>query len=455
MNQYSDNDYAFAYDKALKRYMSDIHNLFSQERGLQDCCKEYRQNEEKYSIEGFNLFQVIAEGRNNNFDYENEHLHSNMLKFLLHPKEKHGQGGKFLRKFITFLKNEHSCSTINLDHYQHAEVIREEVIQKKNHIDVLIKGNKHAIIIENKVSRKAGNQKNQIYRYYDEVKKKHNVDAILYLTRNSSHPVNLEGLPVTGSSPEKRKYNKIKKDIENRKIFKNILYYADANEEKKNKSLYHGFFEPCPEELQASAHGAEKHGELVIMLQHYLGAVKTFGGEEMNEGIMEHFFRTLQEMSESDAAGESPQHPDRLITEAKKLLDETRNYYHQKVCDAVKEKWGNKSEDNENYLYRKMIGKKRIWLNYQYNEKDEWIWYGFEPEEEEGSMKGMTNKLDSILKKGQLRKYHGESECEDEYVGYYLDIFKIPELPDNIDKAADRIVKALEYLEEAYKKEFS
>ena len=62
MNQYSDNDYAFAYDKALKRYMSDVRNLFSQ-KGLQDCCKEYRQHEEKYGIEGFNLFQVLAGGQ--------------------------------------------------------------------------------------------------------------------------------------------------------------------------------------------------------------------------------------------------------------------------------------------------------------------------------------------------------------------------------------------------------
>ena len=41
---------------------------------------------------------------------------------------------KFLHKFITFLKNEHSCSTIDPDHYQHAEVTREE-----HYIDVLIK----------------------------------------------------------------------------------------------------------------------------------------------------------------------------------------------------------------------------------------------------------------------------------------------------------------------------
>ena len=93
----------------------------------------------------------------------------------------------------------------------------------------------------------------------------------------SSHPVTLDDLPFTNA------YKETHDEIENRKIFRNILYYADANEEKKNKSLYYGFFKPCLEELC----GVEKHGELFTMLEHYLGAVKIFGGEDMNEGIDE------------------------------------------------------------------------------------------------------------------------------------------------------------------------
>ena len=275
MNQYSDNDYAFAYDKALKRYMSDGRNLFSQEE-LQNCCEEYRKHKEEYGIKGFNLFKVLAGGKYNNLDYGNEQLHSNILKFLLDPEEEHGQDDIFLHKFITFLNNEHNCK-IDLDHYQHAEVTREE-----NYIDVLIKGNKHAIIIENKVSGKAGDQPNQIYRYYKDVtKKEYEVDAILYLTRNSSHPVNLEGLLVTESSSDEGEYNKIQKDIKNRiDMSKTSCTMPTANTEKEKKSLYYGFFKPCKKELC----GVEKHGELFTMLEHYLEAVKTFGGEEMNEG---------------------------------------------------------------------------------------------------------------------------------------------------------------------------
>ena len=129
--------------------------------------------------------------------------------------------------------------------------------------------NKRTIIIENKVSGKAGDQENQIYRYYDKVKEEgYDVDAILYLTRNSSHQVTLEGLSVTGSSPEIRKYNKIKKEIEDRKIFLNILYYAEASTRiTRKKASIMAFLNPVLEELQASTHGAEKHRELVIMMQ--------------------------------------------------------------------------------------------------------------------------------------------------------------------------------------------
>ena len=161
--------------------MSDVRNLFSRENP-QNCCREYLQNKqdmEKYSRQGFYLPQVFAGGKNG-------HLHSDILKFLLDPEEELGQNDTFLHKFITFLNNEHNCK-IDLDHYQHAEVTRE-----KYNIDVLTKGNKHAIRIEDKVSGIVNNQPNQICRYYDDVKKDgYEVDAILYLTKlflPSSYP---------------------------------------------------------------------------------------------------------------------------------------------------------------------------------------------------------------------------------------------------------------------------
>ena len=57
----------------------------------------------------------------------------------------------------------------------------------------------------------------------------------------------------------------------------------------------------------------------------------------------------------------------------------------------------------------------------------------------------------SFFKDSPLNKGHVDDEVTGKYAGLYLNIFKLPGLPDNIDKAADEIVKALEYLEQKYK----
>ena len=61
---------------------------------------------------------------------------------------------------------------------------------------------------------------------------------------------------------------------------------------------------------------------------------------------------------------------------------------------------------------------------------------------------GLAYKLHRFFKKTPLKQSQDTKAYVDEYyVTHNLDIYK---LPKNIDKAAARIVKSLEYLEEEY-----
>ena len=82
--------------------------------------------------------------------------------------------------------------------------------------------------------------------------------------------------------------------------------------------------------------------------------------------------------------------------------------------------------------------------------------YSFETGSEK-PLKDWETSLLPLFKQSPLKKYHYRDEAVSNktpegiaHVSYYLDIFKITELPDDIDKAAERIVEGLKYLEKAY-----
>ena len=88
----------------------------------------------------FNIFDVLKISRT-------EIRHSNMLAWLLNPKENHGLGDSFLRKLLT--------ATIFQKQYQIINTSDVSIYREYQHIDILIEisinNNKTIIAIENKV----------------------------------------------------------------------------------------------------------------------------------------------------------------------------------------------------------------------------------------------------------------------------------------------------------------
>lgn len=112
---------------------------------------------------------------------ELEEYHSDIIAKLLSPDGKHGEGNSLLFLFLDFL-NQHHDLAIDKSLYKNAQVIRESDVR----IDISIRGEGHAIIIENKINN-ADDRDGQLDDYYGRlVNQGVVVDAILYITRNGA-----------------------------------------------------------------------------------------------------------------------------------------------------------------------------------------------------------------------------------------------------------------------------
>lgn len=129
---------------------------------------------------GFNVFTISSDL------YYRENFHSDIIKALLDPKEKHGERNKFLDIFIDMLNKFNSHKHISRSDFQSSIVVREV-----DRIDILImdSNSSKAILIENKIYN-ALDQHRQIPRYYEIVSKNYTVEAIVYLTLDSSKYLN-------------------------------------------------------------------------------------------------------------------------------------------------------------------------------------------------------------------------------------------------------------------------
>lgn len=135
----------------------------------------------------FNIFSMISD------NYHKENMHTDILKKFLDPNAGHEEGNKFLYIFIDMInelaQQEQQKNYIDKKLYKNAKVVSQYPInndetKEKGYIDILVldEGNKHCIIIENKINN-ASDTKNQLPKYYKYLKKKkgYDVDAVVYL----------------------------------------------------------------------------------------------------------------------------------------------------------------------------------------------------------------------------------------------------------------------------------
>lgn len=129
----------------------------------------------KVHLNQFNIFDILKISKT-------EIRHSNVLSWLLNPKENHGLDDVFLRKFLqdcikTSILNNNICTLdlMNVSLMDYSDII---VNREWNNIDILIvsKNNKTVICIENKTFSKESKHQlkkylNTVNRYYPDYNK--------------------------------------------------------------------------------------------------------------------------------------------------------------------------------------------------------------------------------------------------------------------------------------------
>lgn len=140
--------------------------------------KDYTKRNRNKSDIGFNVFKLSSDL------YYREHFHSDIIKSFLDPYERHNEGHNYLHIFIDLLNSTNKEGNIEIIKHDFDNPIVE---REKHGVDILITDqlSKKAIIIENKINN-AGDQKRQLPRYYEIVKRNFTVVSIVYLTLNSS-----------------------------------------------------------------------------------------------------------------------------------------------------------------------------------------------------------------------------------------------------------------------------
>jgi hypothetical protein len=135
----------------------------------------------------FNLFRILK------FE-EGEIRHSNVLAWLLDPKESHGLGDLFLRRFLMLGLNDsegglHDLDPVELDS---AEIRSVEVLREWNHIDVTIRiqtvDENWVVAIENKVRSKQHSNQLTKYRKVIEASFPEDKKLFIFLCKNREEP---------------------------------------------------------------------------------------------------------------------------------------------------------------------------------------------------------------------------------------------------------------------------
>ena len=130
---------------------------------------------------GFNVFYLISDY------YYRETFHNDIIAALLSPDEKHGEGDQFINLFIDMINKAGSKKGIEIkkeEEYKGCSVEKEYSTndgELAGRIDILIKGNKHCIVIENKLNN-APDTYRQLPKYYADLKASgFEVDAFVYM----------------------------------------------------------------------------------------------------------------------------------------------------------------------------------------------------------------------------------------------------------------------------------
>jgi len=248
----------------LKDWSNVIENLSLNTsvflKNNKEISRNYDESKENMSEIGFNVFTITSDL------YYRENYHSDIIKAILDPNEKHLQKTKYLFLFFKLLSKANNSISINEANYKNSKVIREQ-----SRIDILIadETSKRAIIIENKINN-AVDMNRQLPRYYNEVKKDYHIDAIVYLTLDSS------------KRPDKTDWTK-----KEQKNIENILVIVPSFDRNSRPNMYSDWLLPSIIE--------SNNIDSSYLLRQYANLLKYLNTNSMDSVSLELFYDKLKE----------------------------------------------------------------------------------------------------------------------------------------------------------------
>ena len=250
---------------SMNNYNKEVINLISNlekeniERYKDILKKQYKKLD-------FNIFDIITD------KWKRENLHSEILKFLLENYE------VFFNNFLELINIK------DKKEYSNAEITNEEA-----RIDILIKSEKKAIIVENKINW-APDQNEQLARYYEKIKngcngeQKREVEKIVYI------------IPSKDKNPDAQTFGEYEKEIKDR--LEKIISF-DGSEDDLVSCLEKSR-DKLKENLEKTKNNLDSEDfNKLFFINHYIEILKRTGVGDMSEVELK-FFKEVLEKYKTD-----------------------------------------------------------------------------------------------------------------------------------------------------------
>lgn len=366
---------------SMNNYNKEVINLTSNLE--KENIKRYEEILEKQGDRlNFNIFDIITD------KWKRENFHSEILKFLLENYE------EFFNNFLE------SIGVKDKKEYSNSEITNEEA-----RIDILIKSEKKAIIVENKINW-APDQNEQLAKYYKKVKDeyKKEVEKIIYI------------VPSKDKNPDAQTFGEYEKEIKDR-LEKIISFDGSENDlvsclEKSRDKL--------KENLEKTKNNFDSENfHKLFFINHYIEILKRTGAGDMSE-VELNFFKEVIEKYKTD---KDIFKKINYIGEMYNNLLEIKNKY---ISENIKaEDWGyNKNGHYYSCAYTFSYGKNNFYLEIHTSDIFKIYIYFWD---DKSKINDIKNILSKVLNKEDIDKILGD--------GLELDF------PDELDKLSDLVDK--------------
>ena len=250
---------------SMNNYNIEVINLISNlEKENIERYKDILKKQDKKL--NFNIFDIITD------KWKKENFHSEILKFLLENYE------DFFNNFLELINIK------DKKEYSNAEITNEEA-----RIDILIKSENKAIIVENKINW-APDQNEQLARYYEKIKNGYNgeqkreVEKIVYIA------------PSKDKNPDAQTFGEYEKEIKDR--LEKIISF-DGSEDDLVSCLEKSR-DKLKENLEKTKNNLDSEDfNKLFFINHYIEILKRTGVGDMSE-VELIFFKEIMEKYKTD-----------------------------------------------------------------------------------------------------------------------------------------------------------